>query len=105
MSETLKPIHPVGRSRRIVGSILMGLGAFFGAVTLRNLVAHASKFDYANWLRFWVVLWTSPVFVLIGYWLWSRSRAAFWSAVLLFVGEIAFLAWFDYWVHHLPPPA
>src|SRR2546422_5682959 len=103
MSEPLKPIHPVKRARRIVGSILVGLGVVFVAVALRAFVAPAS-FDYADWLRFWVLVWTSPVFVLTGLWLRSRLRAAFWSAVIMFVGEIAFLAWFDYLVRHLPPP-
>src|SRR5947207_15465509 len=104
MSEALKPIQPVRRVRRIAGSILVGLGVVVGAVALRAFVARGPMFDYADWLRFWVLFWTSPVFVLTGFWLRSRSRAAFWSAVLVFVGEIAFLAWFDYWVRHFAPP-
>jgi hypothetical protein len=81
----------------------MVLGVVLWADMLWLFMA-APAFGYEEWLRFWVCLWTATVFVLVGYWLRSRSRPALWSAVLVFVGEVAFLVWFDHWVHMQPVP-
>ena len=104
MSETPKPIQPVGRSRRIAGNVLMGLGVALWADVVWLFMAFSPRFNYENWLRFWFLLWIGTAFVPAGYWLRSRSRAALWTAVLVFVGTIAFLFCFDYWVRNLAPP-
>jgi hypothetical protein len=98
-------VRPVGRARRIAGNFIIGFGVYLWIICVWHLMAHAPLFGYADWLRFWVALWTGSVFIPAGGWLRFRSRAALWVAVLVFACEVAFLAWFDHWVKHLPPPA
>jgi hypothetical protein len=104
MAETSKPAQPVGRARRIFGYVLMGFGGYLWLISVWNFMAYAPLFNYEDWLRLWVFVWTGAVLMPIGYWLKFRSRAALWSAAVVFVGEVAFLAWFDHWVHQQPIP-
>src|SRR5882724_7972417 len=99
MTEPSQPTRPIGRARRIAGNILMGFGGWCWLITVWQFMAHSPRFNYEDWLRFWVVLWTGSALMPFGGWLKFRSWLALGSAAIVFLGEIGFLVWFDHWIY------
>jgi len=87
MAESPKVTPSVGRTRRIVGFVLIVLGVLLWADAGWVGAFHAAWFGRDEWVRFGFLLWLGAVLALAGCWLAYRSRAAAWTAALVAVAS------------------
>jgi hypothetical protein len=80
---------PIGRARRIIGLVVLALGAILCVRMAWLFAFYQSSFGRNEWIRFVFFLWIGLFLSLLGGWLSYRWRAAGLVALFLvsaFVG-------------------
>lgn len=98
MAEFPEFARPVGRTRRVMGLVLVALGVAIWARMGWMVAFYWPGFGRNEWLRFTFWLWVGIVLALVGFWLAYRSRVAAWAAALVFVGFIVGVSIYDFWL-------
>lgn len=89
---------PVSRTRRVVGLVLIVLGAVLWADMAWVWASFGRGFGQAEWVRFGFWLWLGTVLALLGFWLAYRSRVAAWAIGAVFVALFVAAYIHDHWL-------
>ena len=76
-------VRPVGRVRRMIGLVLLVLGAVVIGRDLWLGLCFGSEFGGQERIRFVFWLWAGAVLALVGFWLALRLRIAAWALIIV----------------------